>query len=123
MKARPAWLTPDLPNRVADGLVFAARDVRCLYVNDAAVAILRKPCEERIGYSAGAAATLLHPLRGGAPGGTAAPPRSVEPGNGGGVAICKRIVERHGGTITAENLPGRGSIFRFTLPSRHPNDR
>lgn len=38
-------------------------------------------------------------------------------GTGLGLGICRRIVERHGGTITAaENPTGRGSRFAFTLP-------
>ena len=41
---------------------------------------------------------------------------SAAPGAGLGLAICKAVVEAHGGTIRAENRPGGGSLFLLTLP-------
>jgi signal transduction histidine kinase len=43
-------------------------------------------------------------------------PTGGEKSTGLGLAICRKIVEAHGGTIVAENLPGRGCEFRVTLP-------
>lgn len=38
------------------------------------------------------------------------------PGSGMGLAICRKIVESHGGVLTVSSNGESGSIFRFTLP-------
>lgn len=48
---------------------------------------------------------------------TSVRPTAGEKSTGLGLAICRRIMEAHGGSIHAESCPGGGSIFKFTLPA------
>jgi signal transduction histidine kinase len=48
--------------------------------------------------------------------------RNEYQGSGIGLTICQKIIERHGGVISASSTPGEGSTFYVRLPLRQPDD-
>lgn len=48
--------------------------------------------------------------------------RNEYEGTGVGLAICRKIAQRHGGDITAKSVPGQGSAFLVAIPFHHDNE-
>jgi PAS domain S-box-containing protein len=48
--------------------------------------------------------------------------RNTYEGTGIGLAVCRKIAERHHGSVTARSVPGQGSTFVVTLPVRQPQE-
>lgn len=66
--------------------------------------------DDGVGFPPGEAERIFEPFR-------RLQGRGACDGSGLGLAICRRIVERHGGSIVADGAPGAGAVFRATLPA------
>jgi len=111
------------------GVPFQLQQVILNLVTNAQQALQQHPRPrdiEIVGFQDGA--RVIVEVRDSGPGiAPAALPRLFEPfyttkasGTGLGLAISATIVREHGGELTADNLPGRGAVFRLTLPAATP---
>ena len=108
----PVLLTQLFQNLVGNALKFAGKEAPRIQIN-----ARREFCEwifsvtdNGIGMEAGnldRIFEIFHRLHS----------REEYPGTGIGLALCKRIVEIHGGRIWAQSEPGKGSMFSFSLPA------
>lgn len=119
--ADPVQLTQLFQNLIGNALKFRGEDPPCIHVS----ALRRPRTESAFG---GAREEWVVSVR---DNGIGIEPRYFErifiifqrlhthdqfPGTGIGLAICKKIVERHGGCIWVESTPGQGATFHFTFP-------
>jgi PAS domain S-box-containing protein len=106
------WLTELFENLVGNAMKFRGADVPVIHVGaesrgtDWCLSVR----DNGIGIDPRFAARIFEPFR-------RLHTRDEFPGSGMGLAICRKIVERHGGRIWVESEPGKGSTFFFTLPA------
>jgi signal transduction histidine kinase len=112
--ADPIQLRQLIQNLVANGLKFQAKESRPVVVIEGKAngdgRCLISVRDNGIGFDEKYLDRIFRPfqrLHG----------RSEYEGSGMGLAICRKIVARHGGTITAHSRPGEGSTFAVTLPA------
>ena len=113
IEADPVQMRQLLQNLISNGLKFHRKGV------PPEVSVTREPPDERfcrirvedngIGFEAHEAERLFEPFQ-------RLHSRTRYEGTGIGLAVCQKIVERHGGTIVAESERSAGSIFTITLP-------
>jgi PAS domain S-box-containing protein len=109
--ADPTQLTQLFQNLIANAIKFAAGRTPKIHIDSVSEKTqwLFRVCDNGIGIDMEYAERIFdifQRLHG----------REQYPGTGIGLAISKRIVERHGGRIWVESEPGQGSTFFFTLP-------
>jgi signal transduction histidine kinase len=115
--ADPLQMRQLLQNLIANGLKFRKPDVPPVVTVTAEVAAAGGGCELRvadngIGFDEkylDRIFNVFQRLHG----------RDEYEGTGIGLAVCRKIAERHGGSITARSRPGEGATFVVTLPASH----
>ena len=124
VEADPVQMTQLLQNLVGNALKFHKKDqppVIRIFTPDARSAHQNGMCEVRvadqgIGFDEKYLERIFQPfqrLHG----------REEYEGNGMGLAICRKILDRHDGTITATSKPGEGSTFIIRMPLRQKQER
>ncbi|WP_337176223.1 ATP-binding protein [Paludisphaera sp.] len=112
-RADPAQMRQLLQNLIANSLKFARPGepprVRVSGRVDPGGACAIEVADDGLGFEPGDAERIFEPFR-------RLHGRGEREGSGMGLAICRRIAERHGGSITAEGAPGAGAVFRVSIP-------
>ena len=111
-----------LQNLVANALKFCDKPVPCVHVSapnrvesDSEDSFwLFSVADNGIGIPASKHKWIFEPF-------TRLSGRRDRDGTGLGLATCKKLIERHGGTIWCESAPGSGTVFHFTLPAAQPD--
>lgn len=120
LDADPTQMRQLLQNLVANALKFRAPDRPCRItvsarpLGEAGITTERWEIsvqDNGIGFDPSYAERIFAPFQ-------RLHPRNVYPGTGIGLAIVRRIVERHGGTVQAEGRSGQGARFVVVMPSR-----
>jgi PAS domain S-box-containing protein len=113
IEADPNQMRQLFQNLIGNGLKFHGKEKPVVHIDslvrsDGICQVQVK--DNGIGFDAGSAEKIFAPFQ--RLHGRSSPYK----GTGMGLAICKKIVERHGGTISAASKPGEGSTFAVTLP-------
>ena len=100
-------------NLISNGLKFNRQQVRYVHVSARFKAgeWLFSVSDNGIGVEPQAQSRLFQPL-------TRLHDAAEFPGSGLGLALARRIIEKHGGHMWVKSKPGKGSVFQFTVPAR-----
>jgi hypothetical protein len=109
-----------LQNLIANGLKFCDKPVACIHVSalnriaskSEEASWLFSVADNGIGIPKSQHKWIFEPF-------TRLTAGRDRDGTGLGLATCKKLIERHGGTIWCESQPGSGTVFFFTLPAVH----